>query len=99
MVLAPLARARADSADVVAGLESGADDYVTKPFVVRELIARLRAHLRRAPSSPDDVGEVHVGELHLRPRSGEATIRGEAESETSTTENAASPFGEYQFVT
>ena len=76
--------ARADSADVVAGLESGADDYVTKPFVVRELIARLRAHLRRAPSSPDDVGEVHVGELHLRPRSGEATIRGEAVHLTKT---------------
>lgn len=76
--------ARADSADVVAGLESGADDYVTKPFVVRELIARLRAHLRRAPSSPDDVGEVHVGELHLRPRSGEATIRGEAVHLTTT---------------
>jgi DNA-binding response OmpR family regulator len=40
--------ARADSFDVVAGLEAGADDYVTKPFVPKELTARIRAMLRRA---------------------------------------------------
>ncbi|MBI3207534.1 MAG: response regulator transcription factor [Candidatus Solibacter usitatus] len=40
--------ARSQEADVVKGLELGADDYVTKPFSIRELIARVRAHLRRA---------------------------------------------------
>ncbi len=42
--------ARDETADVVLGLESGADDYVTKPFVPAELLARVRAHLRRRPS-------------------------------------------------
>ena len=47
--------ARADEADKVAGLESGADDYVTKPFSARELIARIQAVLRRsAPAGESD---------------------------------------------
>ena len=45
--------AQADSHDVVAGLESGADDYVTKPFVLKELLARIRAQLRRSASGPE----------------------------------------------
>ena len=45
--------AKDSEADKVAGLELGADDYVTKPFSVRELVSRVRAHLRRAAMSPE----------------------------------------------
>ena len=45
--------ARSQEADIVTGLELGADDYVTKPFSVRELIARVRAHLRRNAPKPE----------------------------------------------
>jgi two-component system response regulator MtrA len=46
--------ARSDPVDVVVGLESGADDYVTKPFETRVLLARIKAVLRRAESRPED---------------------------------------------
>jgi two-component system response regulator RegX3 len=53
--------AKDSEADKVTGLELGADDYVTKPFSVRELVSRVRAHLRRArmssPGSPDEALE------------------------------------------
>jgi DNA-binding response OmpR family regulator len=67
--------ARDDPVDRVVGLEVGADDYVTKPFSMRELVARVRAHLRRdatvqaavgAPVAADDRAEVlAVGELRV----------------------------------
>ncbi|HTS03165.1 MAG TPA: response regulator transcription factor, partial [Thermoanaerobaculia bacterium] len=51
--------ARAEERDKLLGFELGADDYVTKPFSMKELLARIAAHLRRAasPEAPDDVYE------------------------------------------
>ena len=50
--------AKTDTVDVVLGLESGADDYITNPFTPKELVARIRARLRRTDETPADVFEV-----------------------------------------
>ena len=54
--------ARTEEADRVAGLELGADDYVTKPFSPRELVARVRAVLRRGEGVTATAEEVHIGD-------------------------------------
>ncbi|TQM37818.1 response regulator [Pseudonocardia cypriaca] len=56
--------ARADSGDKVRALDRGADDYVTKPFGVDELMARLRAAVRRAATAPEN-GPIDAGELTI----------------------------------
>lgn len=55
--------AKTDTVDVVLGLESGADDYINKPFKPKELIARLRARLRRTEDSPSET--IEIGDLTI----------------------------------
>lgn len=69
--------------DTVVGLEVGADDYVTKPYRLRELTARMRAVMRRVPN--DRGGElsgtsIEVGDVALDPDQHEVIIRGEAQA-------------------
>jgi two-component system phosphate regulon response regulator PhoB len=60
--------AKGEEADVVTGLELGADDYVTKPFSPRVLLARIRAILRRKTAQPDDATSVvRIYELEIDP--------------------------------
>lgn len=57
--------ARADESDTLVGLELGADDYITKPFSTKELVARVRAVLRRADTRTAPGGLVRVGDLEV----------------------------------
>ena len=76
--------ARSDSHDVVAGLEAGADDYVTKPFVMKELTARIRASLRRARDGRAAGVPLVVGDLEIRPDEGTVLLRGQEVALTKT---------------
>ena len=69
--------ARDDDVDKIVGLELGADDYLTKPFNPRELVARIKAILRRANQStrPNDK-PIHISDLSIDPARREVTVSG-----------------------
>jgi DNA-binding response OmpR family regulator len=75
--------ARSSELDEVLGLDAGADDYVTKPFTLAVLLARVRALLRREPSAPS--GPLAVGDVHVD-RAARRAWRGERELELSPKE-------------
>jgi DNA-binding response OmpR family regulator len=72
--------AKASEVDRIVGLEVGADDYVTKPFSLQEVVARVRAALRRldmAHHAPSGDQPIAIGELHLDPERREVAVGGE----------------------
>jgi DNA-binding response OmpR family regulator len=75
--------ARSELHDVIVGLELGADDYVTKPFEVPELVARIKAVLRRSTAGPAD-GAISVDDLEIDPAAFSVRRRGEDIAVTAT---------------
>ena len=80
--------AKSETEDVVLGLNGGADDYITKPFVPVEVLARVRSHLRRydklGSRVPEGEDELTLGGITLNDRTKEVTVEGEMVSLTPT---------------
>jgi phosphate regulon transcriptional regulator PhoB len=77
--------ARSDEVDRVLGLEIGGDDYITKPFSPRELVARIKAHLRRSDSDAAPQQALAMGPFRLD-RAARRVFQGEKEIELTSTE-------------
>lgn len=72
--------AKTDDSDIVAGLELGADDYITKPFSPKVLVARVRSVLRRVSmrnSSNENLDEIKTGDIRIIPKKHEVYVRDE----------------------
>ena len=79
-----LVTARSDEVDRLIGLEVGADDYVSKPFSPREVVARVKAVLRRAEGARGGADVVRVGELEIDAERRRVTVSGEPRELTRT---------------
>jgi two-component system response regulator RegX3 len=69
--------AKGDEEDIIKGLKLGADDYIPKPFSVRELVARAEAVLRRSPKLTAEMEKIEWGDLKIDPRNLKARVRGD----------------------
>ena len=77
--------AKGEEADIVAGLELGADDYITKPFSLRVLLARLRAVLRRRSAAPpSETTTIAIHEIGIHPGRHEVLVQGRPVDLTAT---------------
>ncbi|MFZ5832263.1 MAG: response regulator transcription factor [Planctomycetota bacterium] len=77
--------AKGEDSDIVSGLELGADDYVTKPFSPRVLLARIRAVLRRKDPEPEtEDGVIRLHEMEIDPRRHQVSVAGDVTALTAT---------------
>ncbi len=87
--------ARVDDTDKIVGLEMGADDYITKPFNPRELLARIRVQVRRTARQQPADPTLTVGDIHLDPQRRIVRLNGETVNLTATEYDILHTFMQY----